>query len=116
MSFYFSFTKKDNSQVKILDVSKFGSWKYGKESLSQRMPWLSSGSSLLTTSDGKTGEEFGSIISKNTNAPSWIKEADPNPTVVWYWMRESPGPLFEDDPTKKDKMCPEPGLQTILIL
>ena len=85
-----SFTKKDSSQVKVLDVAKFGSWKYGKESLNQRMPWLSSGgSSLLTTSDGKT--EFGSIISKNTNAPSWIKETDPSPTVVWYWMREAPG-------------------------
>jgi hypothetical protein len=53
------------------------------------MPWLSSGSSLLTTSDGKKGEEFGSIISKD--APSWIKETDPSPSVVWYWMRESPG-------------------------
>lgn len=73
------------------------------------MPWLSSGSSLLTTSEGKTREEFGSIISKNMNAPSWIKDADPNPSVIWYWMRESPGPMYEEDPTKKDKMCPKPG-------
>ncbi|CAB4026763.1 Hypothetical predicted protein, partial [Paramuricea clavata] len=102
----YSFTKKDNSQVKVLDVAKFGSWKYGKESLSQRMPWLSSGSSLLTTSEGKKGEEFGSIISKDT--PSWIKETDPSPSVVWYWMRESPGPLYEQDRSKKDKMCPNP--------
>lgn len=57
------------------------------------MPWLSSGSSLLTTSEGKPGEEFGSIISKSKdpNAPTWIKETDPSPTVVWYWIRESPG-------------------------
>ena len=58
------------------------------------MPWLSSGSSLLTTSDGETGGEFGSIISKSSNAPSWIKETDPNPTVVWYWMKEAPGMDF----------------------
>jgi len=96
----YSFVKTDNSQTNIVADTKFNNWNYASNNmgLSQRMPWYSStagsGNGFLTMSDG-TGNWWGTLISSHSlfYPVPWISDpgtggdANPNPGIIWYWVR-----------------------------
>jgi len=95
----YSFVNTDNTQTNVTLNTKFGNWNYvsANNGMAQRMPWIGyvgSSTGFVTLSDG-TGNWWGTLVANNSNySPSpWISDpgtggtANPNPGIIWYWVR-----------------------------
>ena len=95
----YNFLSTSNANTNITLNTKFGTWNYvsNNNGIAQRMPFRStsagSGIAYLTLSSG-SGNWWGTMISDNsTYSPSpWISDAgggtnNPNPGIIWYWVR-----------------------------
>jgi hypothetical protein len=96
----YSFVKTDNTQTDVTINTKFGSWNYNtaNNGISQRMPWYTSttgsGTGYITMSTG-SGNWWGTMVANNQYySPSpWLSDAsggtstNPNPGIIWYWVR-----------------------------
>ena len=90
----YTFLKTDNTQTKIDLNINFGTWNYNDASIEQRMPWRSTSSGLLTTSQSPGGEWWGTLVTNGGWDPApWIngdcgdQGCMPNPGIIWYWVR-----------------------------
>ncbi len=93
----YNFTSNSNANTNITLNTKFGNWNYAANNngISQRMPWYwdSGGPAYLTLASG-SGNWWGTLVSNNGSyspAP-WISDANggtnnPNPGIIWYWVR-----------------------------
>jgi hypothetical protein len=93
----YNFTSNSNANTLITLNTKFGNWNYAANNngISQRMPWYwnSGGPAYLTLASG-SGNWWGTLVSNNGSyspAP-WISDANggtnnPNPGIIWYWVR-----------------------------
>ena len=92
----YSFINNDNSQTNITITTKFGAWNYVPNSgISERMPWYryTTSRGIITTDDG-SGDWWGTLISPSLafDPSPWITSSgggpnNPNPGVMWYWVR-----------------------------
>lgn len=89
----YSFIKTDNSQTDITLNTKFGTWNYVNDNgISQRMPWYQNACGTITTDNGG-GNWWGTLISTCGWSPTpWIDNGgggstNPNPGIIWYWVR-----------------------------
>ncbi|OYX85590.1 MAG: hypothetical protein B7Y83_04265 [Flavobacteriales bacterium 32-34-25] len=92
----YSFVKQDNSQTNITLNTKFGTWEYYEsEGIGQRMPWYQEeGQCGTITTDNGGGNWWGTLVStcNGWNPTPWIGNgnggtSNPNPTIIWYWVR-----------------------------
>ena len=90
----YTFLKTDNTQTSITLDIKFGTWNYNNASIEQHMPWRSTSSGLLTTSENPGGEWWGTLITNGGWSPApWINGdcgldgCMPAPGIIWYWVR-----------------------------
>ncbi|MEX2567688.1 MAG: fibrinogen-like YCDxxxxGGGW domain-containing protein [Cyclobacteriaceae bacterium] len=88
----YTFVKTDNSQTDITRDIPFDTYSYSLEntnSIQPRMPWRSTYRNAFLTTDNGSGNWWGTLISNNSSyhpAP-WISSLNPNPGVIWYWVR-----------------------------
>lgn len=90
----YTFLKTDNTQIGITLDIKFGTWNYNNGGIEQYMPWRSTSSGLLTTSENSGGEWWGTLVTNGGWSPApWISSdcgldgCMPNPGIIWYWVR-----------------------------
>lgn len=90
----YTFLKTDNTQTKIELNINFGTWNYNDSSIEKRMPWRSTSSGLLTTSESPGSEFWGTLVTNGGwNPAPWIngdcgdQGCMPNPGIIWYWVR-----------------------------
>lgn len=77
-------------QDKVRLIKRFDDWKSGRDTVQNRMAYLGSSDSLLTTNDYSSGHGTGTIISDNVDLKPayWIYPEMYEPGVIWYWMNE----------------------------
>ena len=69
-------------------VKKFNSWDQNSN-LGQRMPRLGISANLLLSSASSIDDPSGSLVyNSGARAASYIKNENPTPGIVRYWMRE----------------------------
>ena len=90
----YTFLNTSNTQTSITLDIKFGTWNYVNQGIEQHMPWRSTSSGLLTTSDDAGGEWWGTLVTNGGwNPAPWINGdcgldgCMPAPGIIWYWVR-----------------------------
>ena len=90
----YTFVNTNNTQTSITLDIKFGTWNYVNQGIEQHMPWRSTSSGLLTTSDDAGGEWWGTLVTNGGwNPAPWINGdcgldgCMPAPGIIWYWVR-----------------------------
>ena len=102
----YTFTSTDNSQTAVTRTEQFDSWNYHDSGVEQRMPWIGNAAGELTTSASSSAAWWGTICSSNNYSPApWMSEVQPNPGMIWYWVREGSSPApppMGGDPCSED--------------
>ena len=86
----YSFVNTNNTQTDITLNTKFDSWDYYNDGIEKIMPWYSNGSQgAITTSSDANNNWWGTLVSTNgfTPAPWFGCCGNPNPSIIWYWVR-----------------------------
>lgn len=86
----YSFTSSVNTNTNITLDTKFGTWEYNGNGIEERMPYVSTGNGLLTTSQSPNSGWWGTLIAKHNNSYTpapWTYAEIQNPGRIWYWVR-----------------------------
>ena len=85
----YSFVNTDNSQTDISINTKFGSWNYADNGFEKIMPWYAPGhAGTITTSSAPDDSWWGTLVSTSGFNPApWLQSFNPNPEIIWYWVR-----------------------------
>jgi hypothetical protein len=87
----YSFVSQLNTNTNITLNTKFGNWIYNDGGIEERMPYYApGGEGIITTSFYPGGGAWwGTLVTGDTNwgpAP-WEANLNPNPGIIWYWVR-----------------------------
>lgn len=84
----YTFVKTDNIQTSVTQIEKYDSYTYPYDSaIEARMPWISGGPGILTTSTLANSNWWGTIVGTSYSPAPWISSQNPNPGKIWYWVK-----------------------------
>ncbi|MFC5284532.1 fibrinogen-like YCDxxxxGGGW domain-containing protein [Pedobacter alpinus] len=86
----YSFVNTNNTQTDITLNTKFDSWSYSNDGIEKIMPWYANGlSGAITTSSSANSNWWGTLVSVSGYSPApWLGCCgNPNPGIIWYWVR-----------------------------